>query len=105
MVGGAAVYGPGLGPGPPTSVHSFLLREPMEMVRTHLPGACRNVGAAFEDAPRRARQRAAVWAGVVSLFLAGPTFAGGAGPLGLFRTGGTKKAPDPAAASVPRRGE
>src|SRR6185369_17937366 len=77
VVGGAGVCGPGPGPGPPTSVHSFLLREPMEMVRTHLPGACRNVGAAFEDAPRRARQRAAVWAGVVSLFLAGPTFAGG----------------------------
>jgi hypothetical protein len=60
------------------------------------------VGAAFEDPSRRARQRAAVWAGVVSLFLAGPIFAGGTGPLGLFRMGGAKKAPDAESAPVPR---
>jgi hypothetical protein len=44
------------------------------MVRTHLPGACRNVWPAGLTPPRSAR-RAALWAWAIGLFLASPVVA------------------------------
>src|SRR5215831_11866238 len=84
-------------PGPADHDPLFLLREPREMVRTHLPGACPGVRTECPSRPRRERRRAAGWAWVVSLLVAGPAAAGdGRAPAGLLERLGFRK-PAPAA--------
>src|SRR5260370_22699404 len=58
----------------------FLLLEPMEMVRTHLPGARREAPALFPRLRRWAR-RPALWA-CAGLFLAGAVLAKEPAPAG-----------------------